>query len=325
MNGDGYADVVVGSSGYDLGGASGAFWVFNGSASGVADGNPESSATQVAAQTPSAGSSVAGAGDVNGDGYADVIAGAPTYANGLSNEGAAFVFLGGAEGIPNGSAIAVATAQLESNQEAAFFGTSVAGAGDVNGDGFADVIVGANSYTAADETDEGAAFVFLGGNGDGREVLARQRRGDGSGIAVQPWGSAASSTSFAAELRGSHPAGSGRVRGEIEACPASVAFGGGSCISVLTPSWVAVNATSPDALLSQTVAGLGADTLVQWRARVLNAPATGPIPAEPAHGPWRRYQAQSVEADIRLPEPGSLLSLAAGVALVTALAPRRRR
>ena len=49
------------------------------------------------------GISVAGAGDVNGDGYADVIVGAPSYDAGQTDEGAAFVFLGSATGIADAS------------------------------------------------------------------------------------------------------------------------------------------------------------------------------------------------------------------------------
>jgi hypothetical protein len=41
-------------------------------------------------------------------------------------------------------------------------------------------------------------------------------------------------------------------------------------------------------------------TLYRWRARVLHAPLTGPLPAAPAHGPWLRPTAQSAEADIRV-------------------------
>lgn len=134
-----------------------------------------------------------------------------------------------------------------------------------------------------------------------------------------------STTGFAAELRASHPGGTGRARGEFEACPAGVAFGDASCTIALSPAWVAVNGSAPDVLLSHTLTGLSNNTLYRWRARVLHAPATGAIPPEPAHGPWRRLGAQSVEADIRLPEPGFLHLLASGIVLVVALGYRRSR
>jgi hypothetical protein len=105
------------------------------------------------------GLSVSGAGDVNGDGYDDVIVGDPFYDGGQTQEGAAFVFLGSASGIADGNP-ATAAVQLESNQAGARLGFSVSGAGDVNGDGFDDVIVGASRYDAGEE-DEGAAFVYL--------------------------------------------------------------------------------------------------------------------------------------------------------------------
>jgi hypothetical protein len=104
------------------------------------------------------GSSVAGAGDVNGDGYDDVIVGAPGYDAGQSDEGAAFVFLGSAAGIVSEGDPRAAAAWLESDQAGGGLGTSVAGAGDVNGDGYDDVIVGAFLYDAGQEN-EGAAFV----------------------------------------------------------------------------------------------------------------------------------------------------------------------
>src|SRR5262249_10539970 len=106
------------------------------------------------------GLSVAGAGDVNGDGYDDVIVGAYFYDAGLIHEGAVFVFSGSASGIASGNP-STAAAQLHSNQASSLVGFTVARAGDVNGDGYADVIVGAPLYDAG-ETDEGAAFVFLG-------------------------------------------------------------------------------------------------------------------------------------------------------------------
>ena len=163
VNGDGFADVIVGARLYDAGQSDeGAAFVFLGSAAGIADGNPSTAHAQLESNQAIArlGNSVSGAGDVNGDGFADVIVGAYLYGAGQAIGGAAFVFLGSATGIADGNP-STAHAQLESNQFTALLGWSVSGAGDVNGDGFADVIVGARLYDAG-QSDEGAAFVFLG-------------------------------------------------------------------------------------------------------------------------------------------------------------------
>src|SRR6185503_15661971 len=66
------------------------------------------------------GLSVASAGDVNGDGYSDVIIGAPQYSNGQTFEGRAFVYMGSSGGL---SPSAAWTA--ESEQDFANFGRSV--------------------------------------------------------------------------------------------------------------------------------------------------------------------------------------------------------
>lgn len=111
------------------------------------------------------GASVAAAGDVNGDGFGDVIVGAPGWDGGDIHEGAAFVFLGSAAGIV-GTDPSNAHFRVEGNQFIARLGTSVSGAGDVNGDGFDDIIVGAPNYKSTLPGTQlevnGAAFVFLG-------------------------------------------------------------------------------------------------------------------------------------------------------------------
>jgi hypothetical protein len=278
------------------------------------------------------GFSVAGAGDVNGDGYADVIVGAPFYDAGENDEGAAFVFLGSASGSV-GSDPTTAHAQIESDQAFASLGWSVAGAGDVNGDGFADVMAGAPRYDAI-ETSEGAAFVFLG-NGNrildpdkgGRPVRAQSRRGDTSDVPVAPWGGSWDTDGFTVEMTATHPAGRGRVKLEIEACPPDVAFGHASCVTHVGAAWT--DFTPADAAdgvrLSETIGGLATGTLYRWRARVLYAPYTGTPAVVPPHGPWRRANAQAAAADIRvLPEPCTVVSLLAGTLLLSALRSGRR-
>ncbi len=101
------------------------------------------------------GTSVASAGDVNGDGYDDVVVGAPLY--GPGDPGAAFLFLGSALGP---SATPDWTAR--GRQPGALFGWSVATAGDVNGDGYDDVMAGASAYDEGIQFDEGGALLFLG-------------------------------------------------------------------------------------------------------------------------------------------------------------------
>ena len=100
---------------------------------------------------------MATAGDVNGDGFSDVIVGACDYDNGeiSTRDGPSSTTARrqGFDTLPRGP--------RESNQAVANFGVSVATAGDVNGDGFSDVIVGAHRYDNG-QTDEGRAFVYHG-------------------------------------------------------------------------------------------------------------------------------------------------------------------
>jgi hypothetical protein len=213
----------------------------------------------------------------------------------------AFVFLGSASGIANGNP-ATAAARLESDQNNAGFGFAVAAAGDVNGDGFPDLIVGAPNYDNP-QTDEGAAFVFYGnGNRSGRLALPRQR-GISGGL-VQPWGSSYTSD-YQVKLIATDAAGRGRVKLQVQSCPAGVPFGHASCTTSTAPSWFDVT-TSPGGIsLAQSVTGVPDDTLRRWRVRVLRAPysVTKPgvtVPPNPAHGPWRRLFGQVQEADLRV-------------------------
>ncbi len=184
VNGDGYADVLVGSSGFD-GAAT------NTGAALLYFGGPGVFDTTVDANLQSAignvrfGSSLAGVGDVNGDGFADIVIGSPFYVNGQTNEGAAFLYLGGA-----GAFNTATDAHYEIDQVNAEFGTSVAAAGDINGDGYSDVIVGALRYDNG-QTDEGGAFVYYGGatiNNVLDATLESNQAGAAMGMAVASLG-----------------------------------------------------------------------------------------------------------------------------------------
>ncbi len=155
VNGDGYDDVIVGSSKYELDVyREGAAFLYYGSTSGVSDLPEWSSAGGYSGGR--FGNSVASAGDVNNDGYDDIIVGASRYKNGETDEGAAYVYYGNSMGPST-----VPDWRIESNLANAQFGYAVASAGDVNGDDFDDVIVGARWYTLGHEN-EGAIFVYLG-------------------------------------------------------------------------------------------------------------------------------------------------------------------
>src|SRR5262249_10569503 len=99
---------------------------------------------------------VATAGDVNNDGYADVVITSPLYSNPETNEGAVFVFMGSASG-----PAATPAWKIESNTVNEYYGRTASSAGDVNGDGYSDLIVGASGYTNG-QTNEGAAWVYYG-------------------------------------------------------------------------------------------------------------------------------------------------------------------
>ncbi|MEW5986635.1 MAG: integrin alpha [Chloroflexota bacterium] len=155
VNGDGYDDVVIGAYLYNNDQMDeGRVFVYHGSLNGL---SLTPSWTAESDQSGSFfGASVGTAGDVNGDGYGDVIVGADSYSNGQNSEGRAFVYYGSSVGLslaPNWTA--------ESDQSWADFGYSVGTAGDVNSDGFDDVIVGAIGYDNG-QSYEGRAYVYHG-------------------------------------------------------------------------------------------------------------------------------------------------------------------
>jgi hypothetical protein len=157
VNGDGYSDVIAGADKSNIGQAEeGAARVYYGSPVGIPSNSPANTILQSNQAGAALGGSVAGAGDVNGDGYGDVIVGAFKYDGGENNEGAAMVYYGSSNGLDFQN-----PSILQINQSGAWFGYSVASAGDVNGDGYSDVVVGAQYYDKGHDS-EGGTWVFHG-------------------------------------------------------------------------------------------------------------------------------------------------------------------
>jgi len=151
VNGDGKDDFIIGALYADPGGRTGAgsAYVYSGLNGGLLyqkDG---------AADYHGLGNSVAGTGDVNGDGYSDFIVGAP-YADpgGRIAAGSAYVYSG-----LDGTLLH----QKDGATDYDFLGSSVAGAGDVNGDGKDDLIVGAPYANPGGRIDAGSAYVIARG------------------------------------------------------------------------------------------------------------------------------------------------------------------
>ena len=96
-----------------------------------------------------------GAGDVNGDGYADIIIGWWLYSGERWDQGTALVYYGG----PSGPDL-TPDWRFDDSDLYSLVGWSVAGAGDVNGDGYDDVLVGVSSLEPDDHAE---VLLFLGG------------------------------------------------------------------------------------------------------------------------------------------------------------------
>lgn len=110
------------------------------------------------------GSSVAGAGDVDGDGLDDVLVGAPRSDAAGTDGGAAYLLCGGGALDAESGTLISSSADVMLTGEAAYdeAGWAVSAAGDLDGGGLADLLVGTYAYLS-DESDSGMAYLLLGG------------------------------------------------------------------------------------------------------------------------------------------------------------------
>ncbi|MEI7875984.1 MAG: hypothetical protein WCK95_27950 [Alphaproteobacteria bacterium] len=212
MNGDGYDDLIIGASkAYGTYTSTGAAYVVFGKAAGFTSqvelsGLNGSNGFRLAGvgARDLVGWSVAAAGDVNRDGYDDVIIGAPWADPNGSSSGASYVVFGKASGFAANISLSTLNGangfKMSGPAGSGHAGNSVASAGDVNGDGFDDVIVGASyadSATVPHGYDAGASYVVFGRgagfaanlelstlNGSNGFKLSGEAQGDQSGFAV---------------------------------------------------------------------------------------------------------------------------------------------
>jgi len=111
-------------------------------------------------ENDSAGLSVADAGDVNGDGVDDLLIGAPLQNSSEEDAGAAYIVFGPAD--PGTVSLDDADVKLSGVDDNDRAGYAVSTAGDVNGDGIDDVIVGAPGYDGQAGSNTGAAYIVYG-------------------------------------------------------------------------------------------------------------------------------------------------------------------
>jgi hypothetical protein len=191
IDGDGLADVVLTALWHDAAAVdAGAVYLLRGPATPGATLDEAHAVLLGEGAHDAAGVSATGAGDVDGDGFADLVIGADGHDLPRSNAGVAYVVFGPIVGVHS---LAEADAKLYGEGRGDLAGVSVAGAGDTNGDGFDDLLVGARYHDQAG-VDAGAAYLVRGpplgsaslGTADAK--LLGEAPGDWAGITVAPAG-----------------------------------------------------------------------------------------------------------------------------------------
>jgi hypothetical protein len=162
VDGDGLDDVLVGSKNNDDNGStSGKAYLILGASLATSSGTVDLSLADYSfvgeSQGDNAGQSVSTAGDVDSDGFSDILIGAPSHDGGGKNAGSAYLFLSASLGSTTTLNLSEADYKFIGTSANDRLGEEVALAGDVNGDGVGDILVG----SGAPDGDRGHTYVFL--------------------------------------------------------------------------------------------------------------------------------------------------------------------
>jgi DNA-binding MarR family transcriptional regulator len=165
LNGDGYDDILIGAEGNDEGGnnAGQAYLIFGRATGWSMNTNLSNADASFIGENANdwLGVSVAGGGDVNGDGYDDLFIDAPLNDEGGKDAGKVYLIFGKASGWSMDTSLSIADASFLGENAGDRAGWPTAGVGDVNADGYDDIII-SSLWNIDGGTEAGKAYFILG-------------------------------------------------------------------------------------------------------------------------------------------------------------------
>lgn len=195
VNNDGFDDIVIGASYYDEFNYGGKVYLILGKASGWKMDTSLSMANASFLGENSrdrAGQCLAGVGDVNGDGYDDILVAAHLNDEGGSDAGQTYLIFGKGSGWTTNTNLSNVDASFWGENVYDKAGKSIAGAGDVNGDGFDDFLIGTDENNDAGNKAGKTYLIFGKATGWSMDTnlssadasFLGEKSGDRSGFAV---------------------------------------------------------------------------------------------------------------------------------------------